>query len=80
MYSTYSVHVHIHVHCVYLTRQPEQPLAVAYQLVLDNRVVNQAAHDTLTLSHEPVESVSPPNAHGWVHTVLVYMYNVHVCV
>lgn len=43
------------------------PLAVAYQLVLDNRVVNQAAHDALTTtSHEPVQSISPPNTHGYI--------------
>ena len=41
------------------------PLAVAYQLVLDNRVVNQAAHDALT-SSEPVHSISPPSSHGYV--------------
>ena len=41
------------------------PLAVAYQLVMDNRVVNQAAHDALTgTSHEPVQSISPPNTQG----------------
>ena len=41
------------------------PLVVAYQLVLDNRVVNQAAHDALTAtSHETVQSTSPPNTHG----------------
>lgn len=42
------------------------PLVVAYQLVLDNRVVNQAAHDALTAtSHETVQSTSPPNTHGF---------------
>ena len=41
-------------------------LAVAYQLVLDNRVVNQAAHDELTGSSlEPVPSTSPPT-HGYI--------------
>ena len=38
------------------------PLAVAYQLVLDNRVVNQAAHDALTSTAIP--SISPPSSHG----------------
>jgi serine/threonine protein kinase len=43
------------------------PLAVAYQLVLDNRVVNQAAHDALT-SSEPVHSTSPPpSSHGYMY-------------
>jgi 5'-AMP-activated protein kinase catalytic alpha subunit len=42
------------------------PLAVAYQLVLDNRIVNQAAHDALTSTpHEAVQSISPPNSHGF---------------
>jgi 5'-AMP-activated protein kinase catalytic alpha subunit len=45
------------------------PLAVAYQLVLDNRVVNQAAHDALT-SSEPVHSISPPSSHGFSMTDL----------
>jgi 5'-AMP-activated protein kinase catalytic alpha subunit len=46
------------------------PLAVAYQLVLDNRVVNQAAHDALT-SSEPVHSTSPPpSSHGFSVTDL----------